>query len=355
MARERVMVLLPTWAGDFVMATPLLGRLRQALPDAEIVGAGPRLVVDALRSSAAVDGTLDLSPEGRSGLARFVERWRRMRSGRFDRALLLPGSLGSALAAWAARIRVRQGYAREARGLLLTSAIPHPPDFRTRHRVRYFLDLLPLVGVDSGGLTASPATDPLALDVDAPARAWADAFLADLPPGPGPLVAVHPGGTYGSSKRWPAESFARALGLAAERAGGMRVLAVGGPDDEAAAGILAEHLEPRGIPVVAAAGKTPGLLELAALFDRVDLVVSTDSGPMHVAAARGRPQVAVFTSTSPAFTAPWSDRATVVAAEIRCSPCFGRNCPSTAGAAPPCHGAVTAEAVAGAMVARLGL
>jgi heptosyltransferase-2 len=135
------------------------------------------------------------------------------------------------------------------------------------------------------------------------------------------LLALCPGAEYGPSKRWPAEHFAALARQHVER--GWTVWLIGGPADREAAQAIAAAA---GAGCTDLAGRTD-LGQAVALLSLADAVVSNDSGLMHVAAALGRPQVALFGSSSPEVTPPLSDQARALWLRLDCSPCFKRDCP----------------------------
>jgi len=354
MTNRSMLVLLPNWVGDAVMATPLVRTLHELLPEAPLYVAGPPHVVGMFRSHPGVTGSIALTapPAGHwwylpTALRRIRARAEALASCDPRIAMVVPGSFGAALATWLSGCPERCGYAREGRGLLLTRTLPHPDDFRMRHRVRYFLDLARLVDERAAfGHDAAPTDTPRELAVDDAARAWATEWLGRTET-PRPIVGLHLGAAFGPSKRWPVDRFRGTLDILRDRLGAFTALVVGGPDEAAAAEELRQDIP--GITVLPAAGATPGIPELAALIERCDVFLSNDSGPMHVAAALRKPQVAVFTSTCPAFTAPWNPQAVVVAADVPCSPCFARQCRRAQGHIVPCHDAITAHQVADAV------
>ena len=232
---------------------------------------------------------------------------------RYDRAVVLPGSLKSALVPWFAGIPVRTGWRGEMRYGLLN-------DLRRLDERE-----LPLI-VERYAALAQPAGEPLErplppprLAVDASRR---EATVAKFGlGGDAPVLALAPGAEYGPAKRWPARHFAELARAHADR--GYRIWLVGSARD---ADIPAEVAALGGVAVADLAGRT-SLDEAVDLLSLADRVVSNDSGLMHVAAALDRPLAAVFGSSSPAYTPPLSPHARVVSLNLDCSPCFKRECP----------------------------
>jgi len=309
----RILIVAPAWVGDAVLAQPLLRRLKERHPGVAIHVLAPPWVLPVLKRMPEVDDTIEHS-FGHGALA-FAERRRfaRMLASRFDHAIVLPNSFKSALIPFFAGVARRTGYIGEARFGLLND------------RRRLDEKALPLMVERFAALADAPGTalerpvpDPR-LTVDGTAR---DATLARLGlRADGRVVAFCPGAEYGPAKRWPAKYFAE---LATEFAHeGRQVWLMGSPKDAAVAEEIARLA---GGACVNLCGRTK-LDEAVDLLSCVGLVVSNDSGLMHVAAALDRPMVAIFGSSSPRFTPPLSARARVVKLDLPCSPCFKRECP----------------------------
>lgn len=289
----------PNWLGDAVMATVVPPALRRAHPDAAIDVLIPADLADVYARDAHVDRVIALEP------GHEVDAYRR---GGYDHVLLAPVSLGSAWRAWRGSRALRFGFATSRRGFLLAGKLPAREWRRDRHQVENYRALASLLGEPSPG-------DVPHVTVDATWRREAEALWADSKR---PRVALQPGAAYGPAKRWAAERFAEVARSLAAR--GCTVAVLGGPADvEAVRGVR------EAAPVLDLAGRT-SVGVLAALLELADLVVTNDTGPMHLAAAVGTPTVAVFGSTSPTWTAPYGERHRVVQHVVPCAPCFRRDC-----------------------------
>ncbi len=237
-------------------------------------------------------------------------------------ALLLTDSLSSALLAWMAGIPMRIGYGAEGRSWLLTHAVPREGMARRAPRAAEYRALALAAGLDvpDSGAEALPA-----LGVVAGERASGAAALASAGLGDAAFAVLAPGAAYGPAKQWGPERFSSvAAHLARRRA--LAVVVVGSAADEAAAGETARIAAAAGARVLNLAGRTT-ISELVGIVAEARVVVSNDSGVMHLAAALGRPTLGVFGSTSPVWTAsdaPWTAS---LYAEYPCSPCFRRTCP----------------------------
>jgi heptosyltransferase-2 len=308
---SRTLVVAPQWIGDAVMTEPLLRRLH-ARGERLTVGAVP-WVAPVYRAMPQVERVLEF-PFQHGGL-QFGARRRLAREleGQFDTAYVLPNSLKSALLPFLASIPRRVGYLGEARVGLLT------------HRLKNPKDKPPMVAFYSAlsGEQDGLAQDRPQLHVT---RAAIDAALAAQGLAEGRYVVAAPGAEFGPSKRWPERHYAAlAAGLTEP------VLLLGSGKDAPVCEAIAQAAGPH---VRNLAGKT-SLGDAFALIAGARAMVSNDSGLMHVAAALGLPQVALFGSSSPLHTPPLNDRAQVVWLKqdpayqppLDCAPCFQRECP----------------------------
>jgi heptosyltransferase II len=308
---ERLLIVGPSWLGDAVMMGALVHRLKAVDPGREITVLTPPHLEDVVRRLPDVDETL-VNPFAHGAL-KLGERARFGRSlqGRFDTAIVLPHSWKSALVPLFAGIRTRRGFVGEARYLVLNDARPLDEAALPRMVDRFCLL------AEAPGVRVPSASPPPKLDID-PANVAA--IRARLGLADGPAVALCVGAEYGPAKRWPARHFAeltrRLLGQ------GIQPWLLGGPGD-VAIGAEVAGLAPGAVDLT---GRT-SLGEAADLIASAVAVVSNDSGLMHVAAAVGRPLVALYGSSSPTFTPPLSEGAVILSENLPCSPCFERVCP----------------------------
>ena len=316
----RLLVRTPNWLGDVVMALPALAALRAHYPGAVLAAAGPAPLGPLLAAAPGVDEVVGVVRGGRGARRREAEALRR---GKFDAAVLLPNSFGSAWTVRRAGVPERWGFAGRWRRALLTRAVPPPRRGRGAvHQVDRYLALVRGLGVEAVG--AEPR-----LEAPAALRARARALLAAAggDDGAPPWVGMAPGAAYGHAKRWPP---ARYAGVAAKlmREGGARVVLLGSVHDRDAG---------RAIESTLAAGprRDPGVLNLIGRTDLPALIgllaecrtlIAGDSGAMHLAAALGVPVTAIFGPTDERLTAPVGDHA-VLTHPVWCRPCFFRDCP----------------------------
>ncbi len=332
---ETLIVRLPNWLGDTVMAVPAVRALRRARPHDRLVLAGPWT---GLFQGQGLADLLVAYPRTWTGRRRAAETIRALRP---DSALLLPNSLEAAVAAWYWRARARVGFATGGRSWLLTLAVPVPEP--RRHQIDEYRELAGALGAAAGEDTPQLAPPPL----DAPERQAARALIAEaLGEGRGQrrLIGVHLGAAFGPSKLWPVDRLAE---FCAEVGADDAVpLLLGTPRDlPVARAVLARTRAPSVV------GRDQPAL-LPALLAELDLLVCGDTGVGHLAAALGTPVIALFGPTDPALSAPRGP-ALVLRRPPPCAPCFYRTCPID----HPCLRAITAgdvRAAAAALGARAG-
>jgi heptosyltransferase II len=315
---RRILVRLPNWVGDALMATPALRALRRAHPEAEISVAAGAPLAALLGGLGSVDRWLP--KEGR-GVRAVVGHARELAAGRFDQAVLLPDSVHVALAPWLARVPVRAGYARDLlRRALLTCALAPPRGESGRlpiSMIERYLRVTRALGCADAGLELDLPLDPLACERVAKRLALAGVGETE------PFVVVTPGASFGASKLWPPEHFAAACdGLRAAR--GLRSLLAPGPGEEAVAHAIARYAHSE--PLVLEEPVTT-LPELAALIARAKLLLTNDTGPRHMAVALGTPVISLLGPTDPRHTAHLLERQRVLREPVECSPCHLKVCP----------------------------
>jgi heptosyltransferase-2 len=274
----RILIVAPNWIGDALMAQPLLGRLREKAPEAKLDVLAPQWVAPVVRRMPEVDEVI--AAPFHHGALQLRERWRigrELKSRRYVQAIVLPNTWKSSLIPFFADIPVRSGYVGESRyGLLNLLYRKKPGESMPAHYAR---------------LSEPPGKDPEAPLAGPRLNATPEQIQATLSRFgiQRPYAAFCPGAEYGPAKRWPYfKELSRRIHLD-------KVL-LGSPNDEEAA---------RGIEGRNLVGRTT-LDEAIDLIAGADYVVGNDSGLMHVAAALGRPQLALFGSSSPIHTPPLS-------------------------------------------------
>lgn len=311
----RILIVTPNWIGDAVAAQPMIARLAERFPGARIDALAPRWVGPAMAAMAEIHEVIE-NPFGHGTLALWA-RWRfaRQLAGRYDAAWILPNSLKSALIPWFAGIPMRVGYTGEARHLLLSTR--HILNTTTNPlQAERYAQLAELPGAARPGPLPHPRLQVRPADLITTLRQH------NLDQASQPVVFC-PGAEYGPAKRWPAAHFAsvaRQLGTS-----GQAVWIMGSHKDRAVGDEIVAACAPD-TPILNLCGIT-GLAEAIQLIAFARLVITNDSGLMHVAAAVGVPLIALFGSSSPGYTPPLSEQARVLTLNLECSPCFKRQCP----------------------------
>jgi len=276
-------------------------------------------VADVYARESAVDRVISYpKPKNWRERFRFAAS---LRAERFDAAILLQNAFDAALMAWLARIPVRIGYDRDARGLLLTDAIPIPAAGEIpEHERFYYLELLRRAEI----IGALPDVTEIRLGGIEAAREAGLRRMAELGIS-GPAIGISPGAAYGDAKRWLPERFAAAGAQVAGRLNAA-VLLFGAPAERPLCDEVAIPLTRAGIAVHNLAGVT-ALGEFIEMVAACRAFLTNDSGAMHVASALGLPTVAVFGATEDTTTGPTGVNARVVREPVACSPCLLRECP----------------------------
>jgi heptosyltransferase II len=345
---ERILVRGVNWLGDAVMTTPALLRLREANPAAHITLLAHEKLADLWTNHPAVDAVLTFSRRG--GVWSVAQK---LRAGNFHIGLVLPNSFRSALELRLAGIPRRIGYARPWRNWLLTQRVQpragfaemrkrtvdeikrlvpvshgeappaslHGQQPRPVHHLHLYLHLVAALGANPEPLL--PRLEVSAEELAAVKQRFSLATDA-------PWFGLNPRAEYGPAKRWPPEHFLAASAEAQKRTN-CRWLILGGPTDIALATEMTHSLGRLfpSAPPLNLAGQT-SLRELCALLKLCRVLLTNDTGPMHVAAAVGTPVVAIFGSTSPELTGPGlpgDSTHHLLKSYAACAPCFRRVCP----------------------------
>jgi len=317
---KKILIRQTNWIGDAVMTMPAMDLLHEAFPGEEIWMAARPWVAPLFEALPWIRGIIQL--EKGSGMARvpaLLSHAGRIRQQGFRLGLLFPNSFESALLFLLAGIPERAGYATDFRGVLLNRKIPVPPDKRMRHEVFFYLNLVSRLT----GLPV-PKEPEIRLQVPGAGKAGADRLLSECGlKGAAPLIGFNPGAAYGPAKCWPKGRWVELGRMFLSSLAKCRIVILGTKREEAAFGQMASQI---GRGAVSLAGRT-GLAEAMGVIERLDLLVTNDSGLMHIGAGLATPLVAIFGSTNPVTTGPWSKRALVVRHELECSPCLRRTCP----------------------------
>lgn len=313
---KNIIVRMPNWIGDLIMATPVLTDLRKAFPDAHITAMSRYPLCELLKEDPDINELFcfhKISSFGRRSEKRdIIEKLRR---GKYDLGVLLTHSFSSAWWFWQGKVMRRVGYDCNCRRLFLTDPVPLPEKIDSQHLVvTYKMLLQPL------GIPVSETKPRLHLSENELEEARI--LLRQLGVSEdNPLIGINPGATYGSAKCWLPERF-REVTERLLQDPDVRIVYFG---DQATAPLVKEICQGFSPRVINLAGLT-SIRELACLISLCDVFLTNDSGPMHIAAALGTPLVALFGSTSEVATGPYKT-GTVIHKHVECSPCYLRKCP----------------------------
>jgi heptosyltransferase-2 len=373
---RRILVRGVNWLGDAVMTTPALLRLREHFPGSLIALLTPEKLRGLWLHHPAVDEIVTFTADesvwqvakkiqvvmwpdaadkaASAGTVKSAERARPLQRGGFDLALIFPNSPRSALESWCARIPKRIGYTRPWRNFFLTTTVPSRPGaghMRKRsvneiknltsanpsrftphvsdtyasenHQIYDYLHLVAALGANPEPLPTQLVVTPGEIKFAAQKFNLASQFTNDRP-----IFGLNPGAEYGPAKRWPAERFIAAAREIQKRTNCFWVV-LGGKGDVALANEIQSAIAEGRPTAINLAGKT-SLRELCAVIKLCRVLLTNDTGPMHIATALGTPVVVPFGSTSPELTGPILSPGTrhqLLKSDAPCSPCFLRECP----------------------------
>lgn len=322
---DNILIREVNWIGDAVMTMPALRALRRANPDARITLLAKPWVSNLFTTDPNVDEII-LYKDTFQGMVGKFKLAREIRKRDFCMAMLFQNAFDAAFIAFLAGIPGRIGYNRDGRCLLLTEAVAFDDRAKGLHHIEYYLAL-----IEKSGFPVKFEIPWIYLTAEE--RLDARDKLRTLRR---PVVGINPGAAYGSSKRWHPGRFADvAIRTITEMQGSAVIF--GGPSETVIAGDIEKEVgKISGGPdmnsllvtnhsLLNLAGRT-SLRELIALISECDLLVTNDSGPMHIGYAVRTPVVAVFGSTSPEHTGPVGKKDIVIKKRLDCSPCFEREC-----------------------------
>jgi heptosyltransferase II len=295
----KLLVILPNWLGDALMATPAIEALCLLYPNIELTLVGSYVSIEALKYHPnCVRHYVD---ETKMGGNRFINTYRFAKElGVHDMSITFRNQLHSSLLLFWSGTSISAGRKSWHSTFLLKHAIK---PFHPSHLVEQYRDIAQ--SLNSQSLTLGH------LNLHIPPHRYM-----------GPTLGINPGATYGSAKRWYPEKFAE---VAKKYANQYDILLFGGPNEVGMANEIESRL--KGIKVTNLAGKT-SITELCSFIGGLDLFITNDSGPMHVAAAYQVPSVSIFGPTRHAETSQWmNEKSVIVRHEMKCAPCMKRECP----------------------------
>ena len=318
---NRIALFLPNWIGDVVMATPAIRAVREAFPAAELVAVCKPYVADVLAGAPWFSRTIFADKRGPRA-QRLLAVARQLRAAQIDAAVLFPNSFRTAMLAYLGGCKRVVGFARYARGWFLTDTLHAKTDARGRFVPSPAIDdynrLARALGTQDPGHRMELFTTPA--DDAAAGAVWAKFGLHRY----SRVAVLNPGAAFGAAKHWGCDHFAElARDLTAKL--GCGVLVACGPTERAMARRIAE--ESRSPHVFSLSDTALSLGLTKAVVKRADLLVTTDSGPRHFAAAFNRPVVSLFGPTHIEWTQTYFAKEICLQKKLPCGPCQQRVCP----------------------------
>lgn len=328
---QKILVVLPTWVGDVVMATPFLASLHKRFSQAEFTFVMYKHLQSVLAGSPWLGQVATWPPKGKThadkkARAEFIKQLQREN---FDLAVLLPNSFSSAWLAFRCGAKRRVGFNRDGRGLLLTDRIrvpnkrpnkkqaPNPGPFEPMPLVDYYAVLAAALG-------CAPPGDQMQLVTQEADDQHVDKLLTAAGMDQSkPLVTLCPGANFGASKCWAPERFAQVADLLVQEAGAAIAISPG-PGEEPLARAIADAMQQ---PNLLLDNPCISLGELKSLIARSDLLLGNDTGPRHFARAFDIHRVTVFGPTEERWTDTSHGKETIVRVQVPCGPCHQKVCP----------------------------
>ncbi len=327
---RHILVFNVNWIGDVIFTSPVFKALKKQYPSARIVCLAVPRVRGILESMPGLDGMIEYDERGRGrGLWGKIRLIRQLRRERFDMALILHRSWTRALLIFLAGIPIRIGYDTKKRGMFLTHPVELPPP--GWHRSDFYLHLVRANGIDVQDTSCELRVDQRM------AEYWQRRLSGMGVDGTRPLIVVHVGANW-DLKRWPKTYFTDLIRRLRSELDADVLIPGAGRDRS-----LAEAIVPADVPGVHVLAGETDLKQLIALMARADLVISADSGPMHVAHCVGTRVIALFGPTRPEITGPrGKGEAVILQEDLPCNraPCYNLDCPDN-----KCMQAVTVDAV----------
>ncbi|MHC4269260.1 MAG: lipopolysaccharide heptosyltransferase II [Planctomycetota bacterium] len=331
---KKILVRSPNWVGDVVMATPAFRCIRENYADSHItllIKGNLRGIID---NSPWFDDIIELVPKPKKdknknlssrkefgkGTKEYLRLIHKLRTEKFDLGFIFPNSFSSALTIWLAGVGRRVGYKRDARSFFLTDGIERPGEdgkFKPTYMADYYLELCVQV-------ECKISSKKLELFISGECEDNANALLRKYNLEQKPFILINPGASYGTSKCWTAEGFARTADLLNENSG-CSVVLVCGPGEAK----LTDDIEGLAKKSLINLSKESVPLDLLkALIIKCSLLLTVDSGPRHFAVALKRPVVVLMGPTDPRYTESGYEIGEVIREDVDCSPCHIKTCPT---------------------------
>jgi heptosyltransferase-2 len=313
---KNIIIRMPNWLGDLVMATPILADVRHFWPDAKITAMCQGGLGAVIQEDCHIDEVLNFKkPSGWLHRKEHGDIILPLQQGHYDLGILLTNSLSSAWWFWRGNVQNTIGFSTPLRSLLLDIPVPFPSTKTSQHLVKTYKMLLEPLGIP---LSETPPQLYISHHEQQSTREWMAKYgirQGDI------IVGINPGAAYGSAKCWLPERFKELSQLLLQNPK-IKIIYFG---DKAGAPLVNQLCAGMPESVINLAGKT-SLRELMAFIQACTVFLTNDSGPMHIASALGTPLIALFGSTSDVATGPYSG-GIVLHKHVACSPCYRRECP----------------------------
>ncbi len=316
---KTIAIRCPNWVGDIVMAIPVFDCFRQNFPDARIIGVLGKNAHGIVRDGPWFDEFIDCDDKTFTGLRRMKDKIRALKP---DMAILLPNSIRSALPFLLARTKKIYGYRRNLRGLFISGG---PKPLRESSRItpmpmqEYYLEICRWLGMKL------PAVKKPTLFISPQLQKRAEELLLKYGIRPNDtVIGLNPGASFGSSKCWPAEHFAKAAELFQQKFNA-NILLLAGPGEEQ---IVNAILSKTTAKIINTAPDRIDLELLKPIVKRSNLLITNDTGPRHYAVALDVPAVVIMGPTDPRYTESNLDKTIVIRIDMDCSPCHKKTCPT---------------------------
>lgn len=315
---KNIIIRMPNWLGDLVMATPIIADVRAKYPKAHITAMCKHTLAPVLQFDPHLNAVYGFrKPNIWLHHRQHQEIIQTIGHGEYDLGIILTNHFSTAWWFWQGNVKNRIGYASGYRNCLLNMAVPLPETIETQHLVITYKMLLQPLGIPV-------SKTPPQLYINKEEQYAVSDLLNSLGVDPAKhvLVGINPGAAYGSAKCWLPHRFRAVTERLLEHPDYV-VMYFG---DAAGAPVVHEICQHFPERVINLAGKTT-IRELMALIQKCHALLTNDSGPMHVAAALGTPLVALFGSTNDIKTPPYGQESSVIHKHVECSPCYLRSCP----------------------------
>ncbi len=322
---RKILVRVPNWIGDMVMCLPALWEIRDHFPNAHICVLARPAIGELLRGQTGFDEVMVFEHQGQHrGLVGIWRLSQDLAKKSFDCAVLFQNAFQAAVIAWLAGIPNRIGYDRDGRGWLLSQPVPVSIDKKIHHTQYYRLLVQAFTGKSEQGNFPR-------LQIDSHQRhRCAEQYPELFSLRNEIFVGLNPGAVYGSAKCWLPERFAEVgeelVNQYARRFPKgplVRCVILGGPGEETLGRAIANQMSHQALVL---SGQT-SLQQLMVILARCSVLITNDTGPMHIAQALDVPVVAIFGATESSSTGPTGGQFKILDAGVRCSPCLLRSCP----------------------------